>query len=692
MDVSVKKLSEILKIDPNALLEKMIAAGLSQTSVDDLVSTEDKQKLLAYIRSSKDSPAQVAASKVEVPKKLEPSTKKKTSAPAPKAEKKPVKVETKKKEEPKKEKAEKSVNINGSIRVNDLARKLSKRGNEVVKKLMELGEMASLSDEVDQETAVLVAEEFGFKVKFEEEQNTSEEETNYPTYEVVYKDIDEPKNRHSVVTVMGHVDHGKTSLLDAIKSTNVVDGESGGITQHIAAYEVKTKSGKITFIDTPGHEAFTAMRARGANTTDIVILVVAANDSVKPQTIEAITHAKAANVPIIVAINKVDLEAADIEKVKGDLAKYELVPEDWGGKNQMIPVSAITKKGIDELLNAIELESELLELKVPIDGLATGVILESELDKFKGPLGTFLVQKGVLKVGDIIVAAEKKGKIKSLINSLGESVKEASPSTPVEVLGLEDCVSAGEVFNVMPSEKDARALIDERVAYLKERSDKNVMTSQSAFDLLDQEKINKLRIIIKSDVAGTNEAINASLLKIGNEEVDVDIVSSGIGGITESDVNLAITTGARIVGFNVRSDNKAKKLLESNGIEVSYYSVIYDLIEDTKRLLSGLLKPIYSEKILGLAEVKEVFKSPEFGLVAGCMVTEGSVKREKHVRVLRDSIVIHEGELDSLRRFKDDVKEVQNGTECGIGIKNYLDIKAGDIIENFEQKEEKRSL
>ena len=505
MDVSVKKLSEILKIDPNALLEKMIAAGLSQTSVDDLVSTEDKQKLLAYIRSSKDSPAQVATPKVEVPKKLEPSTEKKTSAPAPKAEKKPVRVETKKKEELKKEKAEKSVNINGSIRVNDLARKLSKRGNEVVKKLMELGEMASLSDEVDQETAVLVAEEFGFEVKFEEEQSTSEEETNYPTYEVVYKDIDEPKNRHSVVTVMGHVDHGKTSLLDAIKSTNVVDGESGGITQHIAAYEVKTKSGKITFIDTPGHEAFTAMRARGANTTDIVILVVAANDSVKPQTIEAITHAKAANVPIIVAINKVDLEAADIEKVKGDLAKYELVPEDWGGKNQMIPVSAITKKGIDELLNAIELESELLELKVPIEGLATGVILESELDKFKGPLGTFLVQKGVLKVGDIIVAAEKKGKIKSLINSLGESVKEASPSTPVEVLGLEDCVSAGEVFNVMPSEKDARALIDERVAYLKERSDKNVMTSQSAFDLLDQEKINKLRIIIKSDVAGTKK-------------------------------------------------------------------------------------------------------------------------------------------------------------------------------------------
>ncbi len=695
MDISVKKLSEILKIDPNALLEKMIAAGLPQKDIEDPVSTEDKQILLSYIRSSKDSPVQ--EKKVEVPKELSSKKEAKT-----KIEEKPKK-EVKKEEKPQpiqenvastetKEKSKKSVNINGSIRVNDLARKLGKRGNEVVKKLVELGEMASLNDEVDQETAVLVSEEFGFEVKFEEEQLLTEEVADYPKIESNYIDVKSPQNRHSVVTVMGHVDHGKTSLLDAIKSTNVVDGESGGITQHIAAYEVKTKSGKITFIDTPGHEAFTAMRARGANTTDIVILVVAANDSVKPQTIEAITHAKAAEVPIIVAINKIDLEAADIDKVKGDLAKYELVSEDWGGKNQMIPVSAISKEGIDSLLDAIELESELLELKAPVKGLATGVILESELDRFKGPLGTFLVQKGVLKVGDIIVAAEKKGKIKSLINSSGEAIKEAGPSTPVEVLGLEDCVAAGEVFNVVASEKDARNIIDQRNAFLKERADKNVMTSQSAFDLLDQEKINKLRIIIKSDVAGTNEAINASLLKIGNEEVDVDIVSSGVGGITESDVNLAITTGARIFGFNVRSDNKAKKLLEEQGIEVNYYSVIYDLIEDTKRLLSGLLKPIYSEKILGLAEVKEVFKSPEFGLVAGCMVTEGLVRREKHVRVLRDNVVIHEGELDSLRRFKDDVKEVNNGTECGIGIKNYLDIKPGDLIENFEQKEEKRSL
>ena len=693
MDISVKKLSEILKIDPEVLLRKMIDAGLSHKSVDDLVSTEDKQKLLSYIRSSKDAPAKPTAAVEVTPPVPSPQPQpKKESKPSPRVADKPKQKPKVEKEPAEDTKVKKTVNINGSIRVNDLSRKLSRRGNEVVKKLMELGEMASLNDEVDQETAVLVAEEFGFQVKFQEEQKLSEEQLSYPQVELSFSDQETQTKRHPVVTVMGHVDHGKTSLLDAIKSTNVVDGESGGITQHIAAYEVKTKTGKITFIDTPGHEAFTAMRARGANTTDIVILVVAANDSVKPQTIEAITHAKAAEVPIIVAINKVDLDAADIDKVKGDLAKYELVPEDWGGKQQMIPVSALTKKGIDDILDAIELESEMLELKAPTKGNATGVVLESQLDRFKGPLGTFLVQKGILKVGDTVVAGEKKGRIKSLINSLGEQVKEAGPSTPVEVLGLEDCVSAGEVFNIMSNEKDARAIIDARLSYLKDINDKNVMTSQTAFDLLDQEKINKLRIIVKSDVAGTSEAINNSLLKIGNEEVDVDIVSSGVGGITESDVNLAITTGARIIGFNVRSDNKAKKVLEEKGIEASYYSVIYDLIEDIKRLLSGLLNPIYSEKILGTAEVKEVFKSPDFDLVAGCLVIEGLVRREKHVRVLRDNVVIHEGELDSLRRFKDDVKEVQNGTECGIGIKNYLDIKPGDMIENFEQKEEKRSL
>ena len=689
MDVSVKKLSEILKIDPEALLEKMIQAGLPHKDVEDAVSNEDKQTLLSFIRKSKSSPGSDEPQKSVVTPKLSP-------APAPippktKAKAKPVKPKDETSEKPQETKI-KSVNINGSIRVNDLSRKINKRGNEVVKKLMELGVMVSLNDEVDQETAVLVAEEFGFTVKYEEEQNVVEEQRDYPSPDISYQDEKTQDKRHPVVTVMGHVDHGKTSLLDAIKSTNVVDGESGGITQHLAAYEVKTKTGMITFIDTPGHEAFSAMRARGANTTDIVILVVAANDSVKPQTIEAITHAKSADVPIIVAMNKIDLDGADIEKVKGDLAKHDLVSEDWGGKVQMLPISALQKKGIDELLDAVNLESEMQELKSPKKGNAQGIVLESELDRFKGPLCTLLVQKGILKKGDGIVAGEKRGKIKTLIDSSGAQVKEAGPSTPVEVLGLEDCVSAGEQFFVMDSEKDARNLIDQREAFQKEISDKNVMTTQSAFEMLDQEKVNKLRIIVKSDVAGTSEAIVASLKKLGNEEVEMDIVSYGVGGITSSDINLAITTGSRVVGFNVRTDNKTKQLAESKGIEVTYYSVIYDLIEDSKRLLSGLLEPIYSEKILGLAEVKEVFKSPKFGLVAGCMVIEGLVKREKHVRVLRDNVVIHEGELDSLRRFKDDVKEVKNGTECGIGIKNYLDIKIGDVIENFEQKEEKRSL
>ena len=689
MDVSVKKLSEILKIDPEALLEKMIQAGLPHKDVEDAVSNEDKQTLLSFIRKSKSSPGSDEPQKSVVTPKLSP-------APAPippktKAKAKPVKPKDETSEKPQETKI-KSVNINGSIRVNDLSRKINKRGNEVVKKLMELGVMVSLNDEVDQETAVLVAEEFGFAVKYEEEQNVVEEQRDYPSPDISYQDEKTQDKRHPVVTVMGHVDHGKTSLLDAIKSTNVVDGESGGITQHLAAYEVKTKTGMITFIDTPGHEAFSAMRARGANTTDIVILVVAANDSVKPQTIEAITHAKSADVPIIVAMNKIDLDGADIEKVKGDLAKHDLVSEDWGGKVQMLPISALQKKGIDELLDAVNLESEMQELKSPKKGNAQGIVLESELDRFKGPLCTLLVQKGILKKGDVIVAGEKRGKIKTLIDSSGAQVKEAGPSTPVEVLGLEDCVSAGEQFFVMDSEKDARNLIDQREAFQKEISDKNVMTTQSAFEMLDQEKVNKLRIIVKSDVAGTSEAIVASLKKLGNEEVEMDIVSYGVGGITSSDINLAITTGSRVVGFNVRTDNKTKQLAESKGIEVTYYSVIYDLIEDSKRLLSGLLEPIYSEKILGLAEVKEVFKSPKFGLVAGCMVIEGLVKREKYVRVLRDNVVIHEGELDSLRRFKDDVKEVKNGTECGIGIKNYLDIKIGDVIENFEQKEEKRSL
>ena len=418
MDMSVRKLSEILKIDPEALLEKMIQAGLPQNNIDDAVSNDDKQILLSFIRSSKTTNISQASQETVVKPKppttvtpRPPKTKKAPRDSKPKDSKAEVKEEIKTKI--------KTVNINGSIRVNDLSRKISRRGNEVIKKLMELGEMVSLNEEIDQETAVLVAEEFGFTVKYEEEQNVVEEQLDYPIPEIFYQDEAKAPKRHPVVTVMGHVDHGKTSLLDAIKSTNVVDGESGGITQHLAAYEVQTKTGIITFIDTPGHEAFSAMRARGANTTDIVILVVAANDSVKPQTIEAITHAKSAKVPIIVAVNKIDLDGADIEKVKGDLSKHDLVSEDWGGKIQVLPISALKKEGIDELLDAVHLESEIQELKSPVEGLAQGIILESELDRFKGPLSTLLVQKGLLKHGDVIVAGEKRGKIKTLTDSSG---------------------------------------------------------------------------------------------------------------------------------------------------------------------------------------------------------------------------------------------------------------------------------
>ena len=425
MDLSVKQLSEVLKIDPKVLLNKMIEAGLHQKSINDSVTTEDKQKLLEFIRNAKTSSAVNTEIKPKAKASKEPKRK-----PEPQEK---IPVSSVKKPPPTK----KSVNINGSIKVNDLSRKLSKRGNEIIKKLLELGVNATLNDEIDQETAVLVAEEFGFDVSFEEEQSTVEEVKEYPNIELTYLDQTKPKKRHAVVTVMGHVDHGKTSLLDAIKSTNVVDGESGGITQHIAAYEVQAKSGKLTFIDTPGHEAFTAMRARGAKTTDLVILVVAANDSVKPQTIEAINHAKAASVPIIVALNKIDLEGVDLEKVKGDLAKEEIISEDWGGDVQMVPVSATTKKGISDLLEVVELEAEVLELTSPIEGHGAGVVLESQLDKSKGALATLLVQKGRLNVGDIVISGTTKGKIKTLTNSLGGLVKMAGPSTPVEALGLE---------------------------------------------------------------------------------------------------------------------------------------------------------------------------------------------------------------------------------------------------------------
>ena len=493
---------------------------------------------------------------------------------------------------------------------------------------------------------------------------------------------------------MGHVDHGKTTLLDFIRKTKVVDGEAGGITQHIGAYEVETSKGKLTFIDTPGHAAFSSMRARGANTTDIVVLVVAANDGIKPQTEEAINHAKAAGVSIVVAINKIDIDGADAEKVKGDLAAKDLTPDDWGGNTQMVPVSALKGDGVDDLLERIALEAEILELKAHYDGAAQGVVIDSELDKFRGAVSTFLIQNGTLKVGDLVVSGNAMGKIKSIVNSDGDKIKQAGPSAAIEVLGLNSVPTAGDQFQVVKNDKQAREIAEYRS---KKEKEKKLLKQKDEsvgdlFETLGQEAKKVLNVIVKTDVGGTCEAILAALHDLGNEKAKVKIVSSGVGGISESDANLAVAVESIILGFNVRADNAAKKIIEDEAIPLSYHSIIYELLDDVKARMSGLLDPIIKEEIVGTAEVLEVFNSPKFGQVAGCNVIEGNVLRNKPVRVLRDDIVIFEGELNSLRRFKEDVNEVKNGNECGMGIKNYKDIKAGDKIEVFDRKEEAQTI
>ena len=582
----------------------------------------------------------------------------------------------------------KNIEVPETIMIGDLAKLMSVKGGEVVKNLMSLGVVATINDFIDQETAILVVEEIGHNGIALKKENLEEDIANLISYE------DEAKTRAPVITVMGHVDHGKTTLLDYIRKTKVVDGEAGGITQHIGAYQVETPKGNLTFIDTPGHAAFSSMRARGANTTDIVVLVVAANDGIKPQTEEAISHAKAAGVSIVVAINKIDLEGADIDKVKGDLAAKDLTPEDWGGNIQMVPVSALNGDGIDDLLERISLEAEILELKAHHDGAAQGTIIESELDKFRGSVATFLIQNGTLKIGDLVVSGNAMGKIKSIQNSDGLKIKTAGPSSAVEVLGLNSVPNAGDHFQVVKNEKQAREIAEYRITRDKEKKllkqkDESV---GDLFETLGQEAKKVLNVIIKTDVGGTCEAILAALNELGTEKAKVKIVSSGVGGISESDANLAVAVDSIIIGFNVRADNTAKKIIESESISLSYHSIIYELLDDVKARMSGLLDPIIKEVIVGTAEVLEVFNSPKFGQVAGCYVEEGSVLRNKPVRVLRDDIVIFEGELNSLRRFKEDVNEVKNGNECGMGIKNYKDIKPGDKIEVFNRKEETQEI
>ena len=750
--ITVKDFAKTLKISEEALLSRMQNAGLSHTSAGDEVTAAHKQILLRSLKQKQKttatsmSPSGVGIkvkSKISQGKSDETESKsysdnieakRQAASEALKAEQKKREEQLKKAAAQKKDKfAEKPVKkdptdvkddlskaakdyiqekdqesdsfdshqfekpvefirreieVPESIQVGELAKLMHVKGGEVLTVLLGLGVTATINDLLDQETAILAVDEIGHTGIAKESEDIEED---------LLKNIEytcEKSSRKPVVTVMGHVDHGKTTLLDYIRKAKVVDSEAGGITQHIGAYEVQTKNGDITFIDTPGHAAFSAMRARGANTTDIVILVVAANDGIMPQTEEAIDHAKAADVSIIVAINKIDLEGVDPEKIKGDLGKKDLIPEDWGGNIQMIPVSALNGDGIDNLLEAINLEAEMLELKAFHEGDAQGIVIESELDKFKGAVATLLVQNGSLKVGQVVIADQSFGKVKALTSSLGIKLKSAGPSCAVEVLGLNLAPAAGSVFQVVKNEKVAREIIayreqkDKEKKQIKQRDD----AAGDIFESMGKASRKFLNVIIKTDVAGTAEAINASLEKLGNDDVSVKIISSGVGGISESDANLAITTEASILGFNVRADNAAKKIIEDEDINLTYYSIIYELIDDVKALLGGLLDPIIREEIIGTAEVLEVFNSPKFGQVAGCNVFEGKVLRNKPIRVLRDEVVIFQGELDSLRRFKDDVNEVKEGTECGMGIKNYKDIKPGDKIEVFNRVEEQQTI
>ena len=581
------------------------------------------------------------------------------------------------------------VELADMISVGGLAQAMSVKSGEVIKELMKLGVMANINQMIDQDTAILVVEEMGHSYKLVSADALEDDLTEALA---LHEGTEEP--RAPVVTVMGHVDHGKTSLLDYIRKTKVASGEAGGITQHIGAYHVETGHGMISFLDTPGHAAFTAMRARGAKSTDIVILVVAADDGVMPQTIEAVQHAKAAEVPLIVAVNKIDKEGADPDRVKNELAAQEVIPEEWGGEHQFVHVSALNGDGIDTLLDAVLLQAELLELTAPRDVPAQGIVIESRLDKGRGPVTTLLVQSGTLRQGDIVLAGLNYGRARAMLDENGQQIKEAGPSIPVEILGLDGTPDAGDQFAVLESEKRARELADFRNEKLR---DNKLQRQQAAkldnmFESMTAGEKKTLNIVVKADVRGSLEALQAALLELGNDEVQVNIVSGGVGGITESDINLAMTSDAVVFGFNVRADGSAKRLVENEGVDLRYYNVIYDLIDDVKQALGGMLAPELREEIVGIAEVRDVFRSPKFGQIAGCMVTEGTVYRSKPIRVLRDNVVIYEGELESLRRFKDDASEVRNGMECGIGVKNYTDVKVGDLIEVFEVREIERSL
>ncbi|MCW9709300.1 translation initiation factor IF-2 [Avibacterium sp. 21-586] len=579
--------------------------------------------------------------------------------------------------------------IGETITVAELANKMAVKATEIIKTMMKMGEMVTINQVIDQETAQLVAEEMGHKVILRKENELEESVLGD-------RDVNAEKvNRAPVVTIMGHVDHGKTSLLDYIRKAKVAAGEAGGITQHIGAYHVETDDGKmITFLDTPGHAAFTSMRARGAKATDIVVLVVAADDGVMPQTIEAIQHAKAAGVPIVVAVNKIDKPEANPDRVEQELLQHEVIAEKFGGDTQFVYVSAKKGTGVDELLEAILLQSEVLELSAVKDGMATGVVIESYLDKGRGPVATILVQSGTLHRGDIVLCGFEYGRVRAMRDENGKDIAEAGPSIPVEVLGLSGVPSAGDEATVVRDEKKAREVALYRQGKFREvklaRQQKAKL--ENMFSNMTEGDVAELNVIVKADVQGSVEAIVQALQELSTAEVKVNVVGSGVGGITETDATLAAASNAIIVGFNVRADASARRIIENENIDLRYYSIIYELLNEIKAAMSGMLQPEFKQEIIGLAEVRDVFRHPKFGAIAGCMVTEGVVKRNNPIRVLRDNVVIFEGELESLRRFKDDVAEVRSGMECGIGVKNYNDVKVGDQIEVFEVVEIKRSI
>ncbi len=581
------------------------------------------------------------------------------------------------------------VGIGETVTVAELAQKMAVKANEVIKVLMNMGVMATINQPIDQDTAVLVVEEMGHTPKLLKENQI---EVDLQGAQVAPTETD-LQPRPPVVTVMGHVDHGKTSLLDYIRSTKVAAGEAGGITQHIGAYQVATSKGVITFLDTPGHAAFTAMRARGAKATDVVVLVVAADDGVMPQTIEAIQHARAANVPIVVAVNKIDKSDADPERVRTELSKHEVISEEWGGQNMFVPVSARTGQGIDQLLDAILLQAEVLELRAPRSGLASGIVIESSIEKGRGAVATVLVKRGTLKMGDPIIAGSEFGRVRAMFDENGKPVQEAPPSMPVVVLGLSTAPNAGDELLAVESERKAREVALYRQGKFRDvKLARQSTRAEDVFSQMGEAKAGVVSVLIKADVQGSTEALREALTKLSTEEVQVKVISSGLGGITESDVQLAAASRALIIGFNVRADAGARDAVKETGVEVRYYSIIYEAIDDVKQMMSGMLQPEIKETIVGIAQVREVFRSSKFGVVAGCLVTEGAVKRNNPIRVLRDNVVIFEGALESLRRFKDDAGEVRAGTECGIGVKNYQDVRVGDQIECYSRVEVARTL